>query len=372
MVFSTSAIVLGMLMLRAIEALPDVRPVRYIIPTQTAAFAFALAIILFGRLSYNRYLLPTSFALSVLWFFAIQVLAASRSAPHFHVVPFGNVQALFSIDNVRWTMLEQPDLTQIESDGIIVDLRADLDRDWERFITDCAIRGVRVFHVKQISERLTGRVEIEHLSENTLGSINPQSAYGQIKHFFDWVFALVAGILLLPMFAVIAIAIKIDSPGPVFFLQSRVGYGGRPFTCFKFRTMANRSAGEMSRDKAMTRSDDPRITRVGRFLRRTRLDELPQLLNVLRGEMSWIGPRPEAQELSKWYEEELPFYRYRHVVRPGISGWAQVNQGHVVEVDQVMAKLHYDFYYIKNYSLWLDILIFFRTIFAVFTGFGAK
>src|SRR5690606_16733904 len=117
---------------------------------------------------------------------------------------------------------------------------------------------------------------------------------------------------------------------------------------------------------------DARITGPGRFLRRCRLDELPQILNILRGEMSWIGPRPEAVPLSRLYESGLPFYRYRHIVRPGITGWAQVNQGHVAAVDEVLDKLHYDFFYIKNFSIWLDMLITLRTIRVVLTGKGAR
>ena len=134
----------------------------------------------------------------------------------------------------------------------------------------------------------------------------------------------------------------------------------------------NHSIGISEREASMTSSDDKRVTRVGQFLRKSRLDELPQIFNILRGEMSWIGPRPEALALSRWYEKDIPFYRYRHIVRPGITGWAQVNQGHVFEVDDVRAKLHYDFYYIKNFSVWLDILITMRTIATMLTGFGAR
>jgi lipopolysaccharide/colanic/teichoic acid biosynthesis glycosyltransferase len=126
------------------------------------------------------------------------------------------------------------------------------------------------------------------------------------------------------------------------------------------------------RDQAITLHDDSRITRAGRFMRRTRIDELPQLWNVLIGEMSLIGPRPEALPLSEWYETELPFYVYRHIVRPGITGWAQVNQGHVAALGDVHIKLHYDFYYIKHFSAWLDILIMLRTVGTMLTGFGSK
>ena len=122
----------------------------------------------------------------------------------------------------------------------------------------------------------------------------------------------------------------------------------------------------------MTKDGDNRITPFGRFLRRYRVDETPQIFNILKGEMSWIGPRPEAVTLSKWYEEELAFYPYRHVVRPGISGWAQVNQGHVTSPREVLGKLHYDFFYIKYLSPWLDLLIAIRTFRTVLRGFGAR
>jgi len=179
-------------------------------------------------------------------------------------------------------------------------------------------------------------------------------------------------ILLLPALLV-SIAIKLDTAGPVFFRQKRRGARGEVFEVVKFRTMVN--DGEQDgdeRESAITSDDDSRITQVGRLLRRTRIDELPQIWNIIKGEMSWIGPRPEALALSDWYMRELPFYTYRHIVRPGITGWAQVNQGHVADLNSVFEKLHYDFYYIKNFSAWLDILILGKTIAIVFSGQGAR
>jgi len=171
--------------------------------------------------------------------------------------------------------------------------------------------------------------------------------------------------------AVIAIAIRLESRGGALFKQKRVGHAGREITVYKFRTMLDIPA-EDARRAAMTSDDDERITKVGRWLRKTRLDELPQIFNILKWQMSWIGPRPEAQVLSVWYTGEIPFYRYRHVVKPGISGWAQVNQGHVAEVEQVHRKLQYDFYYIKYFSPWLDLLILLRTIKTMLTGYGSR
>ncbi|TIW44155.1 MAG: polyprenyl glycosylphosphotransferase, partial [Mesorhizobium sp.] len=170
----------------------------------------------------------------------------------------------------------------------------------------------------------------------------------------------------------VAIAVKLDSAGPALFKQKRMGYRGNIYEVYKFRTMKLSAVAGDEKDEAITKAGDTRITRLGQFLRKSRIDELPQAINILRGEMSWIGPRPEALVLSKWYEAELPFYRYRHIVRPGITGWAQVNQGHVAAVDDVLEKLHYDFYYIKNFSPWLDVLIVFRTIRTMLTGFGAR
>jgi lipopolysaccharide/colanic/teichoic acid biosynthesis glycosyltransferase len=225
--------------------------------------------------------------------------------------------------------------------------------------------------VKQLSESLTGRVELEHLSENSFGSLLPARGYFYLKAAIDFVFALLILPVALPLMLVIAVAIRLDSKGPVLFRQKRIGHAGRLITVYKFRTM--RSVEELEdRSAAMTKDGDERVTAVGRVLRKLRVDELPQIFNILKWQMSWIGPRPEAQVLSLWYTSEIPFYRYRHVVKPGISGWAQVNQGHVAQVDEVHRKLQYDFYYIKYFSPWLDVLILFRTIKTMLTGFGSR
>jgi lipopolysaccharide/colanic/teichoic acid biosynthesis glycosyltransferase len=226
--------------------------------------------------------------------------------------------------------------------------------------------------MKQLGESLTGRVELERLSENSFGSLMPARGYFHLKALIDFGFAIVILPAALPLMALIALLIRIDSKGSALFRQKRVGHAGRNITVFKFRTMRQIEIHENNRVDAITKDDDDRITRVGRTLRKLRLDELPQIINVLKWEMSWIGPRPEAEVLSAWYTSELAFYRYRHVVKPGISGWAQVNQGHVAEIDDVHRKLQYDFYYIKYFSPWLDLLIFVRTIKIMFTGDGAK
>ena len=370
------AFVIGFYCYRTLSTYPGVRSLGYIVPTFVAAFTAILIIFFFMRLDYSRFQFGASLVLSILWFFAAN-LSAGRGRPfRLAVVPGGQSASLRSHDAVIFSHLREPRLGETEWGGVVADLRADMDEKWERFLTDCAITGVPVFHVKQIRESLTGRVEIEHLSENYLGSLIPNLAYVNIKQWIDWLAALVILPFMLPLFGIIAILIKRDSPGPILFTQERMGYQGRPFKVYKFRTMTCAtepiSTQDSERDGAITKSGDQRVTDFGRFLRRSRLDELPQIINILRGEMSWIGPRPEAVVLSRWYEDELAFYRYRHIVKPGISGWAQVNQGHVAAVDKVLEKLHFDFYYIKYFSPWLDILIAFRTFHTIVTGFGAR
>ena len=368
---SAFAILIGMLSLRQIGALPGAREGYYLVPVMLVSFSVVLLVMLFGRIQYNRYLFPTSLGLSVLWLFMLQSVTAKLRTPRFAIVPGGRVVQLGSLAGVIWMPLDQPALPASRINGVVADLGADLADEWERFIAECAVSGVRVFHFKEVHEAMTGRVEIEHLSQNTLGSINPDALYLKVKHAIDWLAALVALVALSPLLVAFGIWIRLDSPGPALFRQTRTGFRGRPFTIYKFRTMKVETR-EIDRTSAVTQDNDPRITRVGSWMRRWRIDELPQLINILRGEMSWIGPRPEAEALSQWYEKELPFYRYRHIVRPGISGWAQINQGHVHKVDDVLEKLHYDFYYIKNFSPWLDALILLRTIRTILTGFGAR
>jgi lipopolysaccharide/colanic/teichoic acid biosynthesis glycosyltransferase len=213
----------------------------------------------------------------------------------------------------------------------------------------------------------------EHLDQNASALFPASLVYCRVKQLLDWACALIALVILLPLLLAIALAIRLDSPGPALFWQERRGFQGTRFNILKFRTMRLQQPGQQTAEAVLvTSSDDPRITTIGRFLRRFRLDELPQLVNVLKGEMSWIGPRPEATALSNLYEKNLPFYGYRHIVRPGITGWAQVNQGHVASLEEVLNKLHYDLYYIKNLSFRLDAVIVFRTIKTMLTGFGAK
>jgi lipopolysaccharide/colanic/teichoic acid biosynthesis glycosyltransferase len=292
-----------------------------------------------------------------------------------YYVPAGKTGIVGDTPDVDWIRLVEPIVPNDPNASIVVDLRSDHSPEWERMLAQAALAGIPVYHTKQLRESLTGRVQIEHLSENSFGSLLPGLGYRGIKRTLDIVASIVLlPILILPLI-VVALMVRASSPGPILFRQRRMGYRGIPFDMIKFRTMVEQVAttgDAAARHSAITRDADDRITKIGRFLRRSRIDELPQIVNILRGEMSWIGPRPEAVSLSTWYENERPFYAYRHIVRPGITGWAQVNQGHVAALDDVHVKLHYDFYYIKFFSSWLDLLIAIRTIGIMVTGFGAK
>jgi lipopolysaccharide/colanic/teichoic acid biosynthesis glycosyltransferase len=325
-----------------------------------------------SRIPYERVGLAAGFLFHVVWLYLLNVYAERRVRRRIAVVPYGEAKRMEQVESVDWLLLKRPRLEDTRGcNAIVADFGADMPDAWEAFLADAALGGRIVYQVKQLAESLTGRVEIERLSENSFGSLLPARGYFHLKSLVDFLFAVVLLPVALPFMLLVGIAIRLDSKGPALFRQKRVGHAGQLITVYKFRTMYTVDVDD-ERSAAMTRDGDDRITREGAVLRKLRIDELPQMFNILKWEMSWIGPRPEAEVLSVWYTSEIPFYRYRHVVKPGISGWAQVNQGHVAQVDEVHRKLQYDFYYIKYFSPWLDILILFRTIKTMLTGWGAR
>lgn len=354
------------------------RALSYVFPVNFLAFGSALAGIALVRATYSIPLFAVGAGAAVLISYVLTAYNRRLRRPFF-IVAGGRSSEI----RLEGQYLPAPSLVELESlvqarrleGAIVADLHYDHPDEWERLFANAALAGVPVYHHRQVAEMQTGQVRITHLAENDLGSLIPNVPYMATKRAID----IAGSLILLPLFAIpfllIALAIRMDSPGPALFIQERVGFRGQTFRMVKFRTMRQRGpihCEQEQRNDAMTQSDDDRITRIGRFLRKTRIDELPQIFNVLSGEMSWIGPRPEALSLSRWYEQELPFYSYRHIVRPGITGWAQVTQGHVTDVADVNAKLRYDFYYVKNISLWLDFLIVLKTGRVILTGTGAK
>ena len=367
------AVLIAFWMRISIQTYPGTRSGAILLPSITAAHAIVVTGMLMARLPYDRVAVGIGYLVHLAWAYGLYFVINRRLRQRIAVVPFGDVEALGEIDRVDWQMMPAPALESADGcDAIVADFSTALPPEWEALLADAAIEGRVVYQVKQLHESLTGRVRIAHLSENSFGSLMPMRGYLHVKALTDFLFAVALLPVAAPLMLLVALAIRLDSKGPALFRQRRVGQGGRPITVYKFRTMRVFAEEEDSLESAMTGAADPRITRLGAFLRRTRIDELPQMINILKGEMSWIGPRPEAEVLSVWYTGEIPFYRYRHVVKPGISGWAQVNQGHVALVEEVHEKLQYDFFYIKYFSPWLDLLILFKTMRTMASGFGAR
>ena len=370
---SVAGVTVGFWFVRNLAIFPGTRRLS-VLPIITTCFVGVFAAFFLLRLDYSRPLLVAGWLISASWFYGIHTLIARHQRPRFAVVPFGRIDTLRKLQEVEWTMLDRPERPQ-GCRGIVADLEHDLAPEWQEFLAECALQDTPVYHYKQLRESLTGQVAIEHLSENSFGSLIPNNSFLTVKLVADLIVAGAAIVLLLPALLFVALLIRFDSPGPVIFKQQRVGYRGHYFRVWKFRTMhvrAPTTEAAAARQDAVTTSEDLRITRLGRVLRRSRIDELPQLWNLVRGEMSLIGPRPEAEVLSRWYQDEIPFYRYRHIVRPGITGWAQVNQGHVAGIDDVLKKLNYDFYYISNFGFWLDVLIIVKTLRTIITGYGSR
>ena len=240
-------------------------------------------------------------------------------------------------------------------------------------LMDCQEQGLRITPMALLYENITSRVPVEHVGDQwyialPLDHQGHSKFYTGVKRVFDLLGALVGLCLYGPLLPFLALAIRLDSPGPVFYRQKRVGQGGRVFDVYKLRTMVENAEPDQPVWAAL---DDPRVTRVGRFLRKTRLDELPQLLNILLGDMSFVGPRPERPEMVADLEGKIPFYRARHAVRPGATGWAFVNNGYARSVEETLLKLQYDLYYIKHQSPLLDLLIILKSIGLVLTMRGA-
>jgi sugar transferase (PEP-CTERM system associated) len=233
-------------------------------------------------------------------------------------------------------------------------------------------RGIEVEEDSTLRERLYGKIQLDGLRPSSFlyseGFHLPPSL--QFTRQMVSLTAAALGLLLfLPFFPLVALAVKLSSSGPLFFRQPRVGMGGRIFNVVKFRTMFTDAEAQGAK---WATKDDPRVTRVGSFLRKTRIDEIPQLWNILRGDMGFVGPRPERPEFVAWLTQELPFYYLRTLIRPGLTGWAQVRYGYGATLAETKEKLEYDLYYIKHMSLGLDLLIMFETIKTILLRRGAQ
>jgi len=233
-------------------------------------------------------------------------------------------------------------------------------------------RGIVVEEAVTLRERIYGKIQLDGLRPSNFLYSEGFRIRATQQFTRQVVSICVAGfglLLFLPFFPLVVLAVKLSSKGPIFFRQTRVGMGGRNFEVVKFRTMF--TDAESGGAKWATKND-PRVTRVGMFLRKSRIDEIPQLWNVLRGDMGFVGPRPERPEFVAWLTEELPFYYLRTLIRPGLTGWAQVRYGYGATLAETKEKLEYDLYYIKHMSMGLDLLIMFETIKTILRRRGAQ
>jgi lipopolysaccharide/colanic/teichoic acid biosynthesis glycosyltransferase len=254
---------------------------------------------------------------------------------------------------------------------LAVDLRAILSEQMAQLVASSNLAGYTLRSLANVYEEHTGRLPIVHLAEGweLQTPVQQAASYAPLKRGLDVFLVVLTSPLALLLSGLIGIAVRLDSPGPAVFNQQRVGRNGELFTLHKFRTMVDGA----DRDGAsFAVVDDERLTRVGRFLRRFRADELPQLWNVLVGDLSLVGPRPEQPEFVEAFTESIPFYAYRHLIRPGVTGWAQVNYGYADNEADTVEKLTYDLYYLKHMSLWLDLQVFGKSIWTVLSGFGAQ
>ncbi len=271
---------------------------------------------------------------------------------------------------LRWVSLNDQTISSIPLDAVVAETVQKTSPEQIRSIAKLSQQGVTVYDRIHIETLLTGRIRFDSLSLAEFDSLSSQGNYAIPKRVFDILFTLISSPILAVIAILIAALIKLDSPGPVFFSQTRVGYKGQYFTLYKFRSMYDENTDDPA--TRFAEENDRRITRIGRFLRRTRLDEVPQFWNVLKGDMSVIGPRPEQFEFVKRFTEDIPFYGFRHTVQPGITGWAQIMHGYAANEGQTRRKLEFDFFYIKNISAWLDLIIFFHTFKVLIMGKGAR
>jgi exopolysaccharide biosynthesis polyprenyl glycosylphosphotransferase len=258
----------------------------------------------------------------------------------------------------------QTEVDRLGINEIVLAISKPIDDELLQILSDLHERGLAITPMPVLYEKLTGKIAVEHIGSQWYSALpfskNPFETFNRVgKRCLDLVCGLIIGVIFLFVLPFVAIAIKLDSPGAIFYKQERVGLHGTPFTVYKFRSMVQNAERNGKAQWAV--KGDARITTVGNFIRKTRLDELPQVLNVLRGDMSMVGPRPERYQFIQELQQQIPFYRTRLAAKPGLTGWAQINYGYGSTTQDALIKLQYDLYYLKHWSPWLDLKILLRT-----------
>jgi sugar transferase (PEP-CTERM system associated) len=242
-----------------------------------------------------------------------------------------------------------------------------------RQLLDCKASGIRVHDLNTHFEKTLGQIRIDYLNAGWLifgDGFNQGAWRSLVKRTFDVFCSILLLLVSAPVMLLAALVVRLESPGPIFYRQERTGQGGKPFSVIKFRSMRNDA--ERDGRPVWASANDARVTRFGAVMRKLRIDELPQLFNVLRGDMSLVGPRPERPFFVEQLTQEIPFYALRHSIKPGVTGWAQVRYPYGATVEDSLQKLQYDLYYVKNHTLLVDLVVLMETVGVVLTGKGAR
>jgi exopolysaccharide biosynthesis polyprenyl glycosylphosphotransferase len=311
---------------------------------------------------------------------ARRIISEIESRPNFRYAVVGVVDEGIEAGDLPYPVLgplERLDkiIDDVKPDRLIVALTERRGRMPMAQLLECGARGTVVEDGLRVYEHFTGKLPIESLTPSFLifsGAFRKSRLQLALRRTCSLVAAATGLLFAAPLMVLIALAIKLDSRGPLLFVDERAGRSGQPFRLYKFRTMRPLPRGQVVAAAVWDRDDSTRITRVGRAIRRLRLDELPQFWNVLKGDMDLVGPRPEILANVQTMTEHIPYYALRHSVRPGITGWAQTRFGYSVSLEQVTEKLRYDLFYIKHMSFWLDLRILVDTVKIVLFGRGAK
>lgn len=361
--------VISSLMMHKLGRFPGSRPLAYLLPTVAISILALIAGINLFRFEYSRLALTAAFFVVLIVTYIEFKYLQKKQNGQYAVVPFGFYKPLTDFSKDKFIVLGTAKIDSKKYVGIILDNSAELPDEWKQFIAEALSNDVHIFNAVTAYESVTGKSPLDHYGETAYGELQPAPIYLLLKRILETALIILSTPITLPIVVITAIAIKLESTGPAFFTQKRVGKGGREFKMYKLRSMCLDSEVDGAK---FAGEDDPRITRIGKVIRKLRIDEIPQFLNILKGNMALIGPRPEQAGFVKEFEKSIPLYSYRHVVRPGITGWAQVTHGYAADEDATREKLAHDFYYVKNLSLWLDLDIIFKTIKTMLTGFGAR
>lgn len=344
------------LIISKLTIFPRVEYSGIILTVVSFTFLLIMGILALGRLYYSRSFLALAYILNIIWFLAGYSYRKKRLK--FAFVSFDKDCELLKLKGIECFTLDRL-YKDLDVDGIVIPSTEDLPSEWKEYIVSQTLKGIPIYTIPNIYENIFGMIPIKYFYGRLIENQAQSTIYRFFKRTFDILLLIISIPIIFPICIIIAILIKLDSDGPVLFKQKRVGQGEKIFEVIKFRTMYKDSEKDGPK---FALKDDPRITRIGRILRRLHLDELPQFWNVLKGEMSFVGPRPEQVDFVEEFKKKIPYYSLRHLAKPGITGWAQVHYGYAAGLEETYQKLEYDLYYVKNMSIWLDILIIIKTI----------